>query len=519
MSWLSRLVSILVLAAVVVAFALLIRSKMPATQVGESFTTCAAFRDGSKLATGSPVMIAGVRVGEVSRLTIDGDFARVEMKLRDDTILPIDSWVTKKAYSPFGDSYVEIIPGGPVETGAPTGQMLRPGQCLTRVAEGSSTDRVLRVIARAMPKFDLGLERIHEVATYGRKWAEGTLEDGVFTAQKWLDDERLEGPLRSADQAFERLEAATTSAAAAVREAKPGFDSAFTRVENGVTQARTKMAQVTVDLREGMKNAREGIDNIDPTIADMQELMARVDEGRGDDMAGTLGRLVNDPQPYDTINDAADSLREGVGAFTRFKSWLGLRIEFNIFSRLPRFFVTAEIRARTDKFYLVELEKGPLGDFPDDQISDAIGVPDYARYQVIRDRLRFTAQFGKTFGNWFQIRGGLKESTFGFGADVLAGKGRLKFSADLYGGYTRTPRLKVAGALAVFRSIYLIAGVDDALTTPGYLNIRQGGTEVPVQFDKIRFGRDYFLGATLHFDDADLATLIRVYGALLVGLL
>ena len=30
------------------------------------FTTCALFRDGSRLATGSPVMIAGVRVGEVS---------------------------------------------------------------------------------------------------------------------------------------------------------------------------------------------------------------------------------------------------------------------------------------------------------------------------------------------------------------------------------------------------------------------------------------------------------------------
>jgi hypothetical protein len=42
---------------------------------------------------------------------------------------------------------------------------------------------------------------------------------------------------------------------------------------------------------------------------------------------------------------------------------------------------------------------------------------------------------------------------------------------------------------------------------------------VPIQFDKVRFGRDYFLGAELHFDDADLSMLLRVYGALLVGLL
>jgi hypothetical protein len=35
----------------------------------------------------------------------------------------------------------------------------------------------------------------------------------------------------------------------------------------------------------------------------------------------------------------------------------------------------------------------------------------------------------------------------------------------------------------------------------------------------VRYGRDYFIGAALHFDDADLSTLLRVYGALLVGLL
>jgi hypothetical protein len=189
-----------------------------------------------------------------------------------------------------------------------------------------------------------------------------------------------------------------------------------------------------------------------------------------------------------------------------------------VFSQQPRFFVTAEIRARTDKFYLVELERGPLGDFPDDQISDASGVPSYMRSQVIKDGVRFTAQFGKTFGNWFQIRGGIKESSFGFGSDILLNQGRLKFSADVYNGVFRTPRVKLAGALAVFRSAYLIAGVDDALNDARYLSIRKGG-DVPHQFDKIRYGRDYFLGATLHFDDADLAVLIRVYGALLVGLL
>src|SRR5882762_7311474 len=104
---------------VIASAALLLRSKMPTTSIGGGFRTWALFRDGSRLAIGAPVRIAGVRVGDISGLTIEGVFARIDMKLRDDTDIPIDSWVTKKAESAFGDSYVEIIPTGG-EEGAPT---------------------------------------------------------------------------------------------------------------------------------------------------------------------------------------------------------------------------------------------------------------------------------------------------------------------------------------------------------------------------------------------------------------
>ena len=518
MRWLSRVVSIVVLVGAVALVALWIRSRMPATKIGESFTTCALFRDGSRLAVGSPVMIAGVRVGDVTRLTVEGAFARIDMRLVDDVEIPTDSWVTKRAYSPFGDSYVEIVPTGS-EAGAPTDQRLRSGQCLTRVQEGASTDRMLRSIDDVMPKVARGLDRVHEVSIEGRKWALGTLEDRILDADRWLDEGHIQRPLAKADKALARLESGAAGAADAVAGARPTVDRQLDRVARGVATARAQIADLRVRLKDGMQGVRTGMNDIDEPVDDFAELLAAVNEGRGDDAKGTLGRLINDPSLADSLEEGTDSVRSGTSSFSRFKSWLGLRMEFNVFAREPRFFVTAEVRARTDKFYLVELERGPLGDFPDDEISDATGVPEYSRHQEIHDRLRFTVQFGKTFGNWFQIRGGIKESTFGFGADMLLREGRLKLSADLYGSYDYTPRIKLAGALAVFRSMYLIAGVDDVLNDPGYLSIRKGNTDVPIQFDKIRFGRDYFLGAELHFDDADLSMLLRVYGALLIGLL
>lgn len=513
MRWLTRAVSIVVFVALAATLLLIIRSRMPATHVGQGFRTWALFRDASRLAAGSPVMIAGVRVGEVSDLTVAGDLARIDMKLVDRVQIPEDSWITKKAESAFGDSYLEIIPTGG-EEGAPTARMLTSGERITHVIEGSSTDSALRAIAQTMPKIDKGLDAVHDGTLNGRDWVHGTLEDYVAGADHWLDEGHLDPPLEAADHAMERLETGTTRAADAVHGAD--MNRTFDQIDQGVTSARKQMASLKTGLHDGLTSARDGIDRVDPQIQEAADIMEAINEGSGEDWKGTLGRMVNKPQLADDLEDATDSLRDGTASFNRFKAYLGLRAEYNIFSGIPRVYLTAEIRSRSDKFYLVELEKGGLGAYPSDQLSDVAGAPQYQRYQQIRDSLRFTAQFGKQFG-WFQIRGGLKDSTFGAGADILAG--RLKLSTDVFGAFDRTPRLKITAAFEVLRSAYIIAGIDDALNNPGYLQIVTGNTVVPKQFDTLRFGRDYFLGGTLYFTDEDLATMIRVYGALLVSML
>jgi phospholipid/cholesterol/gamma-HCH transport system substrate-binding protein len=511
--WLTRAVSIVVFVAVAAAILLLIRAKMPATHVGQGFRAWALFRDGSRLATGSPVMIAGVRVGEVTSLDVVDDLARVDMKLVNDVQIPEDSWITKKAESAFGDSYLEIIPTGS-EEGAPTARMLKSGERITHVIEGSSTDSALRAIAQAMPKIDNGLDRVHDVALGGRDWAHGALENRLGDINEWLTENGIDQRLNAADRAMQRVESGTTRAADAI--GSTNVNAKLDDADQTIATVRTRMAELKKSLHEGLSSARDGMDRIDPQLAQAEDIMQAINEGSGEDWKGTLGRLVNKPELADDIEDTTQSLSDGTASFSRFKAYLGLRAEYNIFSGVPRVYLTAEIRARNDKFYLIELEKGGLGSYPSDQLSDVPSSGQFNRYQQIRDTLRFTAQFGKQFG-WFQIRGGLKDSTFGAGFDILAG--RLKLSTDVFGSFERTPRLKLTAAYEVLRSAYIIAGIDDMLNSPGYLKIVTGNTDVPVQFDTLRHGRDYFLGGTLYFTDEDLATMIRVYGALLVSML
>ena len=520
MRWISRGVTAAVVLALVAAAALWIRARVPTTQVGGDFRTWVLFRDGSRLQPGSPVVIAGVRIGDVTGLSIDGRLARVDLRLQRGIQLPVDSFATRRADSLFGDSYVEIIPGAgaPGDGGAANVQLIRSGEPITNVIEGGSTDTVLRAIQRALPRIDNVLASVHALLVTGRKWVNGPLEDGLADAERWLAANRVAPPLDGAARGFERLERGTAAAADALAGRAPELRRTLDRADTRLRDARAGIADARAAMAEGFAGVRGGLDGVDPVLADFVAVIEAIDHGRGDDWRGTLGRLINDPRTADAVEISTGQTAEAIHGFNRFRSWIGARLELNTLGNTARFYATAEIRARNDKFYLVELERSSRGGQPDDELVEVAPSGEYVRRQRIRDELRFTAQFGKRMGP-LQLRGGLKDSTFGLGSDLLLQGGRLRFSADLFGSFQRTPRLKLAAAMAVFRSVYILAGIDDALNDSGRLSIVTGNNDIPNEYDALRYGRDVFVGAMLVFDDADLATLLRVYGALLVAML
>ena len=166
MRWLSRLVTVSVIVVLVGGLGLLIYKGVPDTTIGGDFQLWVKFRDASRVAPGSPVVIAGVRVGDVRALGIDGKHARVELELQRGLSIPDDSFATRRSDSLFGDSYIEIIPGE-------SKRLLASGDQILHVEEGGSTDTVLRAMARAMPKIDNALQLVHEFMVNGRKWVNG----------------------------------------------------------------------------------------------------------------------------------------------------------------------------------------------------------------------------------------------------------------------------------------------------------------------------------------------------------
>jgi phospholipid/cholesterol/gamma-HCH transport system substrate-binding protein len=538
---LSRLVTFGLILVVIGLVVVLLWGKVGRREVGQGFQTHVMMRDASALPIGSRVMIAGVQVGEISKLAIEGDLARVDMVLRDDVVLWDDASAEKRSASLFGDAYIELRPGGP-ELGADVGghRKLARGERIPHVIEAASTDRVLRTIDRAMPRVQQVLDGANVVLRSGRGWVGGPARKRLEEIDRWLASEAATAPLATANDAMTRFEAWTIDVADSTRGAAPDVNRRLDGFAADVGELTTDMRTARTDVQTGLGDLRTRLDVVDGWVDDANEVLyewgaganrpAHDDPGQPrpvDPRTGRplpernqVGTLVADGELGARIDELADDGAGFAAGLARLKTWVGLRSEYQLTSAATRFYVTAEIYGRSDNFYLVELVKGSEG-VPQVEVTDGVGSDTHVRTALIEEELRFTAQWGKRRGP-MQFRFGIKESSVGAGVDAILMGGRLRLEADLFElSGVRVPRLKVAAALKLFESVYILGGVDDALLDGGEVPVAPwpDGNDVPIQFEKVPYGRDYFLGVNLRFDERDVNSLLLLYGAVLAAVL
>lgn len=87
----------------------------------ESYPLTASFRSVEGITVGSDVRLAGVKVGTITSLELNPEtfFADASIQLRNDVQLPTDSSILISSEGLLGGNFVEILPGGALETLAP----------------------------------------------------------------------------------------------------------------------------------------------------------------------------------------------------------------------------------------------------------------------------------------------------------------------------------------------------------------------------------------------------------------
>ena len=501
----------------------------------DNFTLFAKFRDASGLPKGTKVVVAGLPKGEVIGLDIEGRSAKVTIKVDDEITVWTSAVIIKKARSLLGDNYLEIDPGEEIKQ-APDGTRQtytrlgppcptyrsddprKSDACrqIVNVIEATTPDQLLRRMEQTLPNVDRVLESVRDLSEDVRRIVNGPLQSVATRVDGLVQREAgtVADIIERADRSMARIEQITTDLRAITKGADPKIEAILKNLDDASAEAKDLVATAKSELTQTGDAIRGKLDKLDGVINHTESISKKIDEDKG-----TLGKLVNDPAIADNVEQITDDAKGFLGTLFGLKAYVGLRSEYNVGARLLRHYISVELHTRPDKFYLIELEKGPRGAYPDVTLSfdPTVDPNHWIRKTEIRDAIRFTFQFAKRF-SWLTLRYGLKESTGGVGADAdLQWFDRdLRLTADIFdASFDQYPRVKLTAAYEVFRHVYILGGVDELLNTPTQLSIVKGTSQVPIQFDTFTYGRDYFFGGMLRFNDEDLSALLTVGGSAL----
>ncbi len=500
-------------------------------------TFYALFKDASGLPKKSKVVVAGLPQGEVTELEVNGRYAKVTFRMSRDIKVWTSATVLKKATSLLGENYLEVDPGEEVRAGAdgakatftplgaeckgynsPDPKQVDACRHIEHVVEATTPDQLLHRIDETLPNVDRVLDSVHDLSEDLRGVVNGPLKSVATRVDGLVQKEanNVAEIIERANRITKNVEGIANDLRSISKDADPKIKEMLKNLDDASADAKDLIATAKSELTQTGDKLRNKLDKLDGVIDNTQSITKKIDEDKG-----TLGRLVNDPAIADNVEQITDDAKGFLGTLFNLKTYVGLRSEYNVNSGLLRDYVSVELHTRPDKYYLIELVKEPRGDYPDVTLSfdPTVDPNHWIRKSVISDSIRFTFQFAKRF-DWLTVRYGIKESTGGVGADVdLPWWGHdLKMSADIFDTtWDKYPRVKLTAAYEVFRNLYILGGVDELLNTPQTLPIVTGNSGVPTQFEELKFGRDYFFGGMLKFNDEDLSALLTVGGSALAG--
>ncbi len=467
----------------------------------------------------APVRIAGVKVGQVERIDLEEGRALLTLRVEPGVQVPGDSRAELRTEGMLGEKYLAIIPG------RDWAHRLTPGSSIGHSVSQKSLDELLISLGKLASDFGKITGSLAEA--FGSEQGKANLQ-AILANMRDLtanvkaivarNDQRVDSIVTHLDSLTTRLDHLVASNEAGVSETVENLRSVtgYTR-DNlprwGEDFDRTVNAlQVVIaENREGVKqtvaSARRAAESADTTFAALGRVAQKVDEGKG-----TIGRLVNDESTVDKLNTALDKIDRFLAKRERFKTSVTFENESLVDRGDSRGIFTLTLAPSDTKAYLFEVVSPAAGDETIRRTTEVrkitntgsgAGTDFYPRevtQTVVNDEHRekvgnvqFSAQIAQRFDN-AALRIGLKENTFGAGADYYLDHDRLRLSLDAYdfdGDNTvgSSPHLKAKARWDLFTHLFLTAGYDNPLN------------------DEVASA---FFGGGITFEDEDLKDLLGI---------
>lgn len=256
------------------------------------------------------------------------------------------------------------------------------------------------------------------------------------------------------------------------------------------------------DLDETFAEVKKAALKLDSSLASIQSVTEKIDRGEG-----TIGKLVNDDDLVENLNDTVAGVNDIIDRVNRLHVFVNYQGEFQVDRSEFKNSFLLRIQPHEDYGYIFGVADDPGGLVSTktttftETADDGTVTTRTVEENEVRDSFLVTAQFAKRWRN-AGARIGLKESSGGVGADFWMLRDRLRLSLDAF-QFTReeeredddgtvlpreNPRLKATARYDFYKHMFVVGGVDDAISN----------------YDR----RTYFVGAGFEFNDDDLKFIL-----------
>ncbi len=492
-------VGLLVLTAGTFFFAFYMFARKGGLSEKESIAVWAYFRDASGLSAKSRVQIAGIAVGEISQITLEGTRARVGLRIRNDVSLREDAVLTKRSESLLGDYLLDLNPG---TEQAPL--MQNNGQ-IRRVIDTQGMEAIFESLSQITADIQQVTGALRDVL--GGERGAGSLQrivENLIRLSESVDNtvrssgERLNAILANFEGVSNDVRGLTQENQAEVTRIVENIEFITKDVREVLTTVKKVVGANEGDLKEGVASLKETVQKLDRTLGNLEQITHTVREGDG-----VVGTLLTDKALGQKLTDAVSDASDYVNRLTGLQTEVGLSASYLMSQGRAKNGISLRLIPKPDKYYLLEVIDDPRGLVEVQVVQNnppGSGEPVVQTQKIIRETYKISAQFAKRY-YFTTLRFGLIESTGGVGADLHMLDDVLELKLDAFNFSAeelRYPRLRATLRAQAFDHLFVVAGMDDIL------NAQQRDTAT----NRLIAGRDFFFGGGLFFTDDDLKALL-----------
>lgn len=407
------------------------------------------------------VKIAGVNAGMIERIELHDGRAKLTVRMNKEVALYSDARASIKAAGLLGDKYLEIKTGSEQP-------VLTNGDTLTTVVEIVDLDDLTRNLTAVSENFNILAKTLNE--TLGTEESRDALKKSILNLRDItssvketiaLNDQRLRTTL-------DNINELVASMSELVQDNRENVSSAMRNMKDFSKMLKEDGPEIVVNLNEAAKELKTLIEETRPSIQrtteTVDQIAQKIDKGEG-----TLGKLVQDDELYDSVNNAAKSIEKTVSAVERFRTFLTFQGEYLTEPSDGKGYFYLTLQPRPERYYILGVVSDPLGRVKTKKTvkkTDS-GTTKIKREEIKEDEIEFTAQYAMRYHD-AALRLGVTESTFGAGMDYFFFDDKLRFSADIWDfdsdeEGSNDPHLKFGFDYFVFKNLFVSVGADNIL--------------------------------------------------------